>query len=221
MGVGLEPTGYWFYIVPQDGTEMERFRPDISLTVPPGAYTGDMAYDHTTVSTTDVSRMNVEYDQKSGLWCFAIYQWGYHRVNPNDKGGRMIGGYAESGDEWRLVRNLFTVFNGKLIPVARYFLGREFERNGIRTDGAVSPGWFLEDGHLCFRREDGTKAVGWMMEDGDWYYFDAEGIMQTGWIDDGGKRYYLDRNGVMVTGSVQVDGVLQVFGEDGAWQGER
>lgn len=58
--------------------------------------------------------------------------------------------------------------------------------------------------------------------DGQTYFFDEKGFVRTGWYNNekDGETYYLGDDGAMVAGvTTVVDGVEQVFDEDGKWLG--
>ena len=60
------------------------------------------------------------------------------------------------------------------------------------------------------------------MIDGQTYFFDEKGFVRTGWYNNekDGATYYLGEDGAMVAGiTTVVDGVEQVFDEDGKWLG--
>ena len=58
--------------------------------------------------------------------------------------------------------------------------------------------------------------------DGQTYFFDEKGFVRTGWYNNekDGETYYLGEDGAMVAGvTTVVDGVEQVFDEEGKWLG--
>ena len=58
--------------------------------------------------------------------------------------------------------------------------------------------------------------------DGQTYFFDEKGFVRTGWYNNekDGATYYLGEDGAMVAGiTTVVDGVEQVFDEEGKWLG--
>ena len=58
--------------------------------------------------------------------------------------------------------------------------------------------------------------------DGQTYFFDEKGFVRTGWYNNekDGETYYLGNDGAMVAGmTTVVDGVEQVFDEEGKWLG--
>ena len=115
MGVGMAPTSVWFYAVDDGSTELREIFPDVPLAVPPGRSADPDAANY--INTDAVSAMEVVFDEPSGLWCFGAWQWGWDRQ------------YGKGATDSRAALTLFTAEDGKLIPVARFENGEEYERN--------------------------------------------------------------------------------------------
>ncbi len=116
MGVGLEPTSVWFYVLSDDGKEFTPFTPEIPFILPPGA--SENPEDKNYISTSEISSMNVVYDEPSDTWYLELCQWGWTEYGPG-----MIG-----TQEKKAVKNLFQFKNQTLIPAMRTYYGIEFER---------------------------------------------------------------------------------------------
>ena len=116
MGVGLEPTSAWFYVLSDDGKEFQPFTPEIPFVLPPGA--SGQYQDINYISTTEISSMDITYDERSDAWYLELCQWGWDKYGPGMIGTR----------EKTAVRNLFQIRNKTLIPAVRSYYGIEFER---------------------------------------------------------------------------------------------
>lgn len=100
---------------------------------------------------------------------------------------------------------------------SRYWLddGSRAERGSL-----IRSTWLELDGARFYLDEDGSAQTGWHTIDGATYCFDDTGAMRTGWADgnDGKKRWLKYEDGTMASHEwVEVDGIWEVFGDDGAW----
>ena len=88
------------------------------------------------------------------------------------------------------------------------------------ADGVMQTGWQTVDGiRRYFDPRTGAMAVSkWMQEGDDYHYLNASGAMvKSGWVTEGDKKYYMDDNGVKTTGTVQNNGKVYHFDEDGVY----
>jgi hypothetical protein len=87
------------------------------------------------------------------------------------------------------------------------------------VSGEPLSGWHEEDGTTYLLADDGIPLIGWQEIAGQQYCFGEDGSMLQGWADgEDGERRYLKDDGVMASHEwVEVDGVWEVFDDDGAW----
>ena len=79
----------------------------------------------------------------------------------------------------------------------------------------------MNDGYDWYHfDESGYMQTGWTLADGSWYYMQPSGSMYTGWLQSGSDWYYLMPAGEMATGLTSVDGVTQIFDDNGIWLGQ-
>ena len=107
-------------------------------------------------------------------------------------------------------------------------------QNGTQTETSVTPtiaptptttvvGWNeRETGRQYVDADNNLLMSTQKVIDGQTYFFDEKGFVRTGWYNNekDGQTYYLGDDGAMIVGmTTVVDGVEQVFDEEGKWLG--
>ena len=144
-----------------------------------------------------------------------LYGWnkfdGYYYYSYEDgtiaKGETYIDGekYCFDEDTGKMYRTATAIVGGKLWY---------FDDHGVKVFGIVE----LDGKKYCFS-EKGNLKKGLQIIDGKTYYFETKGEwMAFGYRTINGKTYYFGDDGAAVTGTVEIDGVICTFDENGVLQ---
>lgn len=131
------------------------------------------------------------------------------------EGWNLISGeYYYMNNDYSIVRESFKEIGGQL-----YY----FDWNGVMETGTFSAQ--DEETKNWYRyHADASGAItrnGWYQTRMDYYYADASGRIKVNeWIPGYGNAwYYVNYNGAMVRGSYTIDGVVNLFDNNGKWTG--
>ncbi len=145
-----------------------------------------------------------------------------------DSGQMLKGCWLElDGQEYCLDADGAMLTGWQVLTPYTYYLGTDgVKQTGVITvDGKVyylnevgirEAGWQTVGGNKCYFLPEGCyMATGKTVIDGKTYIFDANGVMLTGWQTIGDAQYYLGTDGVVRTGTVNMDGMVYQFNDEG------
>ena len=198
-------------------------------------YTGTHTINGTTYTFngSGVWQSGQSNNQKNG-WAQENGKWYYY------KNGAKQTGWLQQGSVWYYLDSTGAMVTGEYVIGGKTHI---FNGSGVwqgEKTATQKNGWVKEDGDWYYYK-NGSKHVGWLQLGGKWYAFTNEGKMIIGWGRDNNKYYYFNGNGemqvgwqkingawyyfapggAMVTGEYTINGKVNIFDEDGIWQGEK
>lgn len=146
-----------------------------------------------------------------------------------DNNGVMKTGWIKDNDKWYFLKDDGTMATGWITSNGTWYF---IERNGsMRTgwiyygrqwyyldpSGAMNTGWVNENNQWYFLNADGSMKAGeWVYWKNNWYYLNYAGNMRCGWLYKDDKYYYFNEDGAMRTSSIEIDGYIYNFNNDGS-----
>lgn len=149
----------------------------------------------------------------NGVWYYLDPSTGIMvtKTKKTDAGGtlRLNGTLYAFADSGAMLSNTRYTFNDGSIGYAA-------------PSGAISKIGVLDDNKSLILKPNDATLTGWQKIGGTWFYANNSGVVQTGWRKEGSTWYYLQpSSGAMATGSCKVDGVMNYFEGNGAWNAEK
>lgn len=137
---------------------------------------------------------------------------------------------------WKKISNEWYFFNDDGI-MQTGLISDGYHSYYIDSNGIMQTGWQNIDGSTYyFNESSGEMAVGKVFIDNSWYFFNSQGQLEKGfyynnnkmyysendgkmifdqWVKKSRHTYYIKSDGTIATGKLFLDGIMEVFDENG------
>lgn len=134
-------------------------------------------------------------------------------------------------DKWLWVKNVNGIANWKYFDPSGKNVDQFYIDSGMKWLSPAGPysqyqkGWWTNPDNgftYYFRTSSGTRVDGWQWIGGSWKYFRTSGTLCYEWqFIDGSWRYFDSLDGSITIGERTIDGVVEVFDDQGRYLGEK